>query len=886
MTTQRDMIWRTTVSKIPSKIEYSLLKDIVSFCNSRSVRDGICIHSPIIQMGFQEDMFLGNNLLSLYGKCFGVAEARQLFDEMPCRDVASWTMLMSAYGKIGNHEEALELFDSMLISGEYPNEFTLSTAVRSCSALREFNHGTRFQALVTKSGFDSNPVLGSALIDFYSKCGCTQEAYRVFEYMNNGDIVSWTMMVSSFVEAGSWSQALQLYHRMIQTGVAPNEFTFVKLLAASSFLGLNYGKLVHAHLMMWRIELNLVLKTALVDMYCKCQSMEDAVKVSKLTLEYDVFLWTAIISGFTQSLKFREAITAFHEMETSGVVPNNFTYSGILNACSSILALDLGKQIHSRVVMAGLENDVSVGNSLVDMYMKCSNMIEDAVRAFGGIASPNVISWTSLIAGFSEHGLEQESIKVFGAMQGVGVRPNSFTLSTILGACGTIKSLTQTRKLHGYMIKNNADNDVVVGNALVDAYAGLGMVDDAWHVTSTMKHRDVITYTSLATRINQTGNHEMALNIITHMNKDDLRMDGFSLASFLSAAAGIPTMETGKQLHCYSVKSGLGSWISVSNGLVDLYGKCGCIHDAHRSFLEITEPDAVSWNGLIFGLASNGHVSSALSAFEDMRLAGVEPDQITCLLVLYACSHGGLVDMGLDYFQSMREKHGIRPQLDHYVCLVDLLGRAGRLEEAMNVIETMPFKPDALIYKTLLGACKLHGNIPLGEHMARQGLELDPSDPAFYVLLANLYDDSGRSELGEKTRRMMRERGVRKNPGQSWMEERNMVHLFTAGDTSHPQIGKIHEKIESLIAQFRNQGIWYQENRALAHHSEKLAVAFGLISTPPKAPIRIIKNIRICRDCHDFIMNVTRLVDREIIVRDGNRFHSFKKGECSCRGYW
>ena len=880
------MIWRTTVSRIPYKIEYSLLKDIVSFCNSRSARDGICVHSPVVKMGFHEDMFLSNNLLSLYAKCFGVAHARQLFDEMPCRDVASWTIVMSAYGKIRDHEEALELFDSMLVSGEFPNEFTLSTALRSCSASREFNHGTRLQAIVTKSGFDSNPVLSSALIDFYSKCGCTPEAYRVFKCMKNGDVVSWTMMVSSFVEAGSWSRALQLYCQMIGTGVAPNEFTFVKLLSASSFLGLNYGKLVHAHLMMLGIELNLVLKTALVDMYCKCQSMEDAVKASKMTPDYDVFLWTAVILGFSQSLQFREAIAAFHEMETSGVVPNNFTYSSILNACSSTLALDLGKQIHSRVNMAGLENDVSVGNSLVDMYMKCSDTVEDAVRAFEEIASPNVISWTSLIAGFSEHGIEQESFKAFGAMQAVGVQPNSFTLSTILGACGTIKSRTHARKLHGYIIKNNAYNNLVVGNALVDAYAGSGMVDDAWRVTRTMKHRDVITYTSLATRINQMGNHEMALNIITHMNNDDLRMDGFSLASFLSAAAGIPTMETGKQLHGYSLKSGLGCWISVSNGLVDLYGKCGSIHDANRAFREIREPDSVSWNGLIFGLASNGHVSSALSAFEDMRLAKVEPDQITFLLVIYACSHGGLVDMGLDYFHSMREKHGIRPQLDHYICLVDLLGRAGRLEEAMNVIETIPFKPDALIYKPLLSACKLHGNIPLGEQMARHGLELDPSDPAFYVLLANLYDNSGQSELGEKTRRMMRERGVRKNPGQSWMETRNMVHLFTAGDTSHPQIGKIHEKIESLITQFRDQGILYQENRALVHHSEKLAVAFGLLSTPEKAPIRIIKNIRICRDCHEFIMNVTMLVDREIIVRDGNRFHSFREGQCSCRGYW
>ncbi|XP_015878312.3 pentatricopeptide repeat-containing protein At5g52850, chloroplastic [Ziziphus jujuba] len=870
------------VTKFFNRNEDSCLK-ILYLCNSQSLKEGVCIHSPIIKLGLQDNLFLNNNLLSLYAKCFGARQARYFFDEMPYRDVVSWTGILSAYVRNGDHDEALELFDSMVVSGHNPNQFTLSSVLRSCSALGQFDYGTRAHAYVIKFGFELNPLLCSALIDFYAKCDCSEESYSIFGDMDNGDTISWTTIISSLTQAQKWSLALKHYIDMINARVPPNEFTFVKLFAASCFLGMNYGKLLHAHLIMLGIRLSLILKTALIDMYSKFQMMDDAIKVSNQTPEYDVQLWTSVISGFTHVLKINEAIAALHEMKTFGFVPNNFTYSSILKACSTALSLELGKQIHSLVIMTGFEEDVCVGNALVDMYTKCSTLMEDALIVFRGITSPNVICWTSLIAGFAEHGFEQDSFECFVQMQAAGVRPNSFTLSATLRACSTVKSYTQTLKLHGYIMKTKSDCDIVVGNALVDAYAALGMVDDAWHVIRMMSHRDTITYTSLATRINQMGHHEMAQDVITHMNNDDIKMDGFSLASFLSASAALATLETGRQLHCYAFKSGLNSCISVLNALIDMYWKCGCASDAYRAFGEISDPDVVSWNGLISGLASNGYTSSAISAFEDMRLAGSKPDSVTLLFVLFACSRGGLVDMGLEYFQSMKEKYDVAPRLDHYVCLVDLLGRAGRLEDAMEVILNMPFKPHPLIYKTLLVACKLHKNLPLGEDMARKGIELDPSDQAFYLLLAKLYDDSGQSDLAMKTRRLMRERGLRTNPSQSWMELRNKVHTFIAGDRSHPQINEIQDKIESLITKFKHRGL-HEDMEGSSYHSEKLALAFGLLNTPSNAPIRISKNKPICSECHDFIMLATKLVDREIIVRDGNRIHAFKKGECSCGG--
>ncbi|XP_050224867.1 pentatricopeptide repeat-containing protein At5g52850, chloroplastic [Mercurialis annua] len=762
--TKTEMICKTATTFINRAELLHCFEDIcskiASLCNSKSLKQGICIHTPIIKLGLQDHLYLNNNLLTLYAKCYGLDHARHFFDEMPYRDVVSWTGILSAYTKHEQHAEALDVFDSMIISGECPNAFTFSSVLSSCFALGEFSYGRRIHASLIKLGFESNQILGCSLVRFYSWFDSTEVACKFFSSMESKDVVSWTTMIASCLQGGKWTQGLRLYKSMLNAQVFPNEITFVKLLAAPCFVGLHYGKLVHGNMIVLGVELNLAVKTALVDMYSRCRRIEDAVKVSKLTPEYDVSLWTVVISALAQNMKFDEAVAAFHEMEISGILANNVTYLSMLSICISILSLDLGTQIHCKVVRSGLENDVAVGNALVDMYMKCSSAVEYGLRIFRGMESPNVISWTSLISGFVEHGFLEDSLNSYMEMTAVGVQPNSVTLSVVLRACSRLKSRVQTSKLHACIVKTNSDQDIVVGNALVDAYAGSGSVDDAWLVVRYMNRTDAITYTCLATRLNQIGNHELALDVINIMLNDDVKIDGFSLACFLSASAGLGRIEAGKQLHCYSVKSGLSFCISAANALIDLYGKHGLIHKARRAFAEIIEPDVVSWNGLISGLAMNGHIYSALSAFDDMRLTGYKPDAFTFLLVLSACRHGGLPDLGLQYFDSMKEMYGVEPQLDHYTCLVNILGQAGRLEEAMDILDTMPFKPDALIYKTLLAACRIHRNVPLGEDLARRGLELNPSDPAFYGLLAKLYDVCGRFDLGEQTRRSMQDKAL------------------------------------------------------------------------------------------------------------------------------
>ncbi|OAY67246.1 Pentatricopeptide repeat-containing protein, chloroplastic [Ananas comosus] len=743
-------------------------------------------HGAVIKLGLSGDLLLCNRLLALYaelrrGGVSGPAHARMLFDEMPRRDVASWTAAISAHARAGLADAALGLFRRMLAPPDpsapvaAPNEFTYSAILRCCAD--RFSLGSQIHAQIWRRGFGANTFVGGALLDFYSKFGEFRLADQVFATMDYKDVISWTIIITAYVEAGDLTGAVNLYTAMVGGGTAPTEFTFAKLLTGCRlFRCCRIGELLHAHLIIYGMHLNLVLKTALVNMYSKCRDMGRALTVFRQTPDMDVMLWTAMIAGYSQRGEFKEAIALLKEMEIAGVTANAFTYAGVVSACSSVSVLQHGAQIHCRTVKIGLEQDSSVGNAIVDLYAKCSTNVWDSISAFRAINYPNVISWTVLIAGLARHGQGQEAFVALAEMRASGVQPNSFTLSAILSGCGfSLEALAHAKKLHGYVLKTTLDSlDVAVGNSLVDLYARYSMMQDAWMVAKTMMNfRDVFTYTSIAKGLNQMGLHMRALEMMTQMHNEGIEMDGFSLACFLSSTAGLTAIECGKQLHCSSMKLGLNNKVSVSNSLLDMYGKCGCIKEARSIFMEIEEPNVVSWNSLISGLASNGLISQALSAFEDMRLAKIKPDSITILVVMYACSHGGLVDVGIEHFNSMREIYGLPPQRDHYACLLDLLGRAGRLEEAAFAMESMPFEPDVGMYKTILASCKLYGNLVLGECMAKKALETNPTDPSIYVLLASMYDDVGKLEWGDQIRKMMRERVARKCAGQSWMQISN-----------------------------------------------------------------------------------------------------------------
>jgi pentatricopeptide repeat protein len=382
------------------------------------------------------------------------------------------------------------------------------------------------------------------------------------------------------------------------------------------------------------------------------------------------------------------------------------------------------------------------------------------------------------------------------------------------------------------------------------------------------------------------------------MRREGVEPDAFSFVGLLNACASVCALEEGRRLHQQIIDRELETDMFVNSSLVDMYAKCGSIVDAKRAFDKMSTKNVVLWNALLGGYAMHGHAKEALEHFEQMVDGGVEVDRVTFLSLLSACGHAGLVDEGLYYFSSMGKDHGISPTVKHYACVVDLLGRAGRLHEAEDLIETMPCAPDATVWMSLLGACTVYGNVEVGEGIAKQVLETHPGESAGYVLLSNLYASAGKWESRASTQRLRTEKGVEKQPGRTWIEINNEVHSFRVDERNHPRLNEIYVELRSLYTKMAEIGYvpdtgfvlrdLEEEEKVsrLEHHSEKLAIALGLISTPPGTPLRIYKNLRVCGDCHTATKFISKVTGRTIIVRDANRFHHFEDGHCSCGEYW
>ncbi|CAN6296934.1 unnamed protein product [Urochloa humidicola] len=623
------------------------------------------------------------------------------------RLASSWAAAVADHARSGRHDAALTVFRRVLRA--HPAVATSDQlAYAALLRCRDRRLAYQIHAQVCRRGLTvSNPVLTCFLLSFYADCEDSDSAARVFEEMPHPDAVSYTAMISAFLRAGDCHRALTLYPRMLPF-CAPTQHTFSKLLAACTSMHLHHhGTQLHAQLLRWGCwgaHLNLVLKTALLHMYAACGAMASARTVLHATPETDVVLWTAIITAYSRGGQLQHALRAFRDMERSAVPPNAFTYAALIAACSMARSLHIGQLLHARLFKFRLEDDISACNALLDLYSKSSTRFLDLLHAFRAVNRPNVVSWTAFIAGLVRHGRDQEAFAAFARMRATGVQPNSFTLSTLLKGCTSRNVCLHAAKIHAYVLKTSFESlDGAVGNSLVDVYARSARMDDAWDVATTMSFvRDRFTYTSLAKGLNQMGLHHRALNMLLHMFHEEVQIDGFSLACFLSAAATLASIEAGKQLHCCTVKLGLTGELSVSNSLIDMYSRCKCLEDAKSAFQSVREPSVVSWNAIISGLASNGCYTEALSAFEDMILAGAQPDGVTLSVVLSACSHGGLVDIGIKHFYSMMNLFGVPPQKNHYTWFLDML-RQGHLTEVAHTIEAMPIQPDFVNLKDPAG---------------------------------------------------------------------------------------------------------------------------------------------------------------------------------------
>ncbi len=712
-----------------------------------ALEHGRRVHEQIIQNGCQLGVFVGSSLVDMYAKCGSIEDAWRVFNQMTVRNVVTWTAMIQGHVKCGKGWKALELFQQMQQEGLQPDAGTFVRVLNACASVTALEEGRRVHKQILHSGCESDAFVSSSLVDMYAKCGSMEDAWRVFHKIPTHNVVSWTAMILGLVKCGQGERALELFHQMQQQGVQPDPVTFVAVLnACASAMLLDNGRHIHEHIIANGCESNVFVGNSLVDMYVKCGSMEDAWRVFNKMPSRDVVSWTAMILGHLKCGQAQKALALFQQMWQDGVQPVPVTFVGALNACAITEALEEGRHIHKQVIEGGCESDVFVSSSLVNMYAKCGSM-EEAWKVFNKMPSHNVASWTAMILGHVKCGQGEEALELFGEMQQEGFQPNPFTFVGVLNACASLQALEKGRLVHEQIVQSGFESHVFVGNSLVNMYAKLGSIEDAWRAFNKMTSCDVVSWTAMIMALVKCGLGQKALELFRQMQHEGVHPDPITFIGVLNACASVAALDEGRRVHKQIADSSYESDVFVGSSLVDMYAKCGSIEDAWTVFNKLPTRDVVSWNAMLGGFAMHGHGKEALAHFEHMCVEGIKMNGITFVCLLSACSRAGLVDEGLVYFDSMSSIYGISATAEHYACIIDLLGHAGCLHEAEDLIHTMSCTPSASVWKALLGACRIHGNVEMAERVATQVVEVDPRNAAGNVLLSNIYAASGKWEL-------------------------------------------------------------------------------------------------------------------------------------------
>ncbi|XP_061370515.1 putative pentatricopeptide repeat-containing protein At5g59200, chloroplastic [Gastrolobium bilobum] len=586
-------------------------------------------------------------------------------------------------------------------------------------------------------------------------------------------------------------------------------------------------KSIHAKAIKNETEQDPFVIFELLRLYCNLNSLDYATRLFHCTENPNVYLYTSLLDGFVSFGSYSDALNLYSQMAHKHVLADNYAVTSVLKACVLQRALGSGREVHGQVFKSGLCLDRSIALKLLELYGKCGEL-EDAWKVFDKMPERDIVACT-----------------------------------VIMGSC--------------------FDN---------------GMVEEAIGVFNELQTRDTVCWTATINGLVRNGELNRGLEMFREMQVKGVKPNEVTFVCVLSACSQVGALELGRWIHMYMRKCNVKLNQFVAGALINMYSRCGEIDEALALFNEIKVKDVSTYNSIIGGLALHGKSMEAIELFREMLKQKLRPNDITFVGVLNACSHGGLVELGYEIFQSMETVHGIEPQVEHRGCMVDILSRVGRLEEAFNFIRRMGVHADNKMLCALLSACKIHRNAKIGEQVAKLLREYCRIDSGSYVMLSNFYASLGKWNAAVEVREKMEKGGILKEPGCSSIEVKNAIHEFLSGDLRHPEMKRIHKKLKELNYMAKLAGYSpatemalhdiddKQKELVLAVHSERLAICYGLISTEPYTTLRIVKNLRICDDCHAMIKLIAKITSRKIVVRDRNRFHHFENGDCSCKDYW
>ncbi|KAI3472000.1 hypothetical protein Pfo_028688 [Paulownia fortunei] len=766
--------------------------------------------------------------------------------------------------------------------------------------------------------------LFNSLITSYIELGHLTYAEKVFNSILSPDVVSYTAMISGLAKSNCESEAVGLFFEMRDLGIEPNGYTFVALLTACMrLLDLELGSQVHAFSIKTGHFNCTYVANALMGLYAKCSCIDCVIKLFADMPKRDIASWNTVISCVVKDGMYDRAFELFHDMLIlDGFRLDYFTLSSLLIACARCFAIMGGMGIHAYAHKIGYESNLSVKNALIEFYAKCGcvedvetlldgmpvqdvftwteminaymgfGLVDLAVQIFRWMPEKNCVSYNALLAGFCQNGEGFRALILFCRMVEEGMELTDFTLTSVLHACGLIRDWRSSEQLQAFILKIDFGTNNYIQAALLDMCTRCGRMDDAEKIFHRLplEQSSSIMLTTMICGYARNSEPDKAISLICQWQyEEDNVMDEVASASILGVCGDLGFQKLGEQFHCHALKYGFLFDIGVGNAVVSMYSKCGNMEQATKVFDSMSAHDIVSWNGLLAGHILNRQGEEALDVWKKMQKGGVQPDTVTCVSIISAYRHtnSNLVEHCHEFFLSMKSIYHIEPNSDHYACLVGVLGYWGLLEEAEEIIKKMPFEPKASVWRALLDSCRVHRNATIGRRAAKKILSMEPQDPSTYVLKSNLYSSSGRKK-----------RGFRKFPGRSWIIHQNKVHSFFGRDKSHSQSKDIYSALDILLSECLKAGYEpdtsfvlheveeHQKMNFLLYHSGKLAVTYGLLTTRPGKPVRVIKNIHLCGDCHTFLKYVSVVTKREIHVRDASGFHCFANGECSCKDYW
>ncbi|KAL3649389.1 hypothetical protein CASFOL_005792 [Castilleja foliolosa] len=647
----------------------------------------------------------------------------------------------------------------------------------------------------------------------------------------------------------------------------------------------------------------------------------------------DVYSWTLLISAYSKNGRSEEAIKLYTEVKNRRKIdPDKFVVLAAAKACAASGDLANAKEIHRDALNYRFSSDLLLGNALIDMFGKCKHF-EGAESVFGNLGIRDVITWTSFCSCYVNCGLPRKALCAFREMGFNGISPNAMTLSSILPACSELKCLNLGREIHGFSIKNGMGDNMFVNSALVDMYSSCSSIKRAELVFHNMSHPDVVSWNviisayftngecvkalnkfqqmtnkgvnldivswnSVISGCADNGKPQEALELLRNMLQSGRKPNQITITSVLASCTSLELWRVGKEIHAYIVRNRFLDDLTAVTALVLMYAKSGDLEMSNQLFRNMPSKDTVAWNTIIIANSMHGQGEKSMSLFNEMVESGAKPNSVTFTGILSGCSHSRMVDEGLSVFNSMKKEYNVEPDSEHYSCMVDVLGRGGRLIEAYNFIRQMPVEPSAAAWGALLGACRVYKNVDLGRIAANRLFEIEPGNPGNYVLLFNILVGAKLWEEASSARKLMRDRGIRKIPGCSWVRLKNRVYTFVVGDKNNEMSGEIYEFLNEIRKEMKLAGCYpdtgfvlqdldgEEQEDSLCNHSEKLAVAFGVLNLRGESCIRVFKNLRICGDCHSTINFVAKFVGVQIIVRDSLRFHHFADGLCSCGDFW